>query len=201
MNDLRFACRQLLTENLLLAALGGLGGLVLARWTNQWLVQRLTEEGRPMLQLELDLAVLGFALAASTFSGLAFGLFPAWVASRADFNTALKQGNRDGGAGSSRQRVRHGLIIAQVALALMLLVGAGWVVNGLDRFRVADPGWRIDGLQTGHLNLPAGKYPAGEARRLFAIRLRERFGRTLLRTGRRGRMAPGRICRTRTGRR
>ena len=166
--------RQLLTENLLLAALGGLLGLLLAHWTNQWLALRLEEGGRPMLRLELNFAVLGFALLVSTLSGLAFGLVPAWLASRADLNTALKQGARDGG-GSSRHRLRHGLIVAQVALALMLLVGAGLVVNGLGRFSTADPGWRIDGLHAGYLNLPNATYPDADARRRFAERLQERL--------------------------
>lgn len=163
--------RQLLTENVLLAALGGVFGLVLAHWTNQWLAGRLTEDGRPLLRLELNVAVLGFAFLASTLSGLAFGLAPAWLASRTDLNATLKQGLRDGDGGTSRHRLRQGLIIAQVALALMLLTGAGLVMNGLSRFSAADPGWRIDGLHAGYLNLRGGAYPDGDARRRFAERL------------------------------
>ncbi|MGE3309131.1 MAG: ABC transporter permease [Limisphaerales bacterium] len=163
--------RQLLTENLLLAALGGLLGLLLAEWTNQWLIHRLTEDGRPLIRPELNLPVLGFAFLASTLSGLAFGMVPAWLASRTDLNATLKQGGRDGGGGSSRQRFRQGLIVAQVALALMLLAGAGLVLSGLSRFRTADPGWRIDGLHAGYLNLPAATYPDGDARRRFMDRL------------------------------
>jgi len=166
---------QLLTENLLLAVLGGLLGLVLAQWTNQWLIHRLTEDGRPLVRLELNFAVLGFALLASTISGLAFGLVPAWLASRTDLITTVKQGVRDGGAGYSRNRLRHGLIVAQVAMALMLLAGAGLVLNGLNRFSTADPGWRIDGLHAGYLNLPAATYPDGAARRRFMDRLQEKL--------------------------
>ncbi len=167
--------RQLLTENLLLAALGGLLGLLLAQWTNQWLIHNLTEDGRPLVRPELSFAVLGFAFLASTLSGLAFGLVPAWLASRTDLNATLKQGVRDGGAGHSRHRLRHGLIVAQVALALMLLVGAGLVTNGLNRFSTSDPGWRIDGLHAGYLNLPAATYPDGDARRGFMDRLQEKL--------------------------
>lgn len=166
--------RQLLTENLLLAALGGLLGLLLAQWTNQWLIHRLTEDGRPLVRPELNLAVLGFALLASTFSGLAFGMVPAWLASRTDLNATLKQGGRDGGGGSSRHWFRHGLIVGQVALTLMLLAGAGLVLSGLHRFSTADPGWRIDGLHAGYLNLPAATYPDGAARRRFMDRLLEK---------------------------
>lgn len=167
--------RQLLTENLVLAVLGGLLGLLLAHWTNQWLVHRLTEDGRPLIRLEVNWVVLGFAFLVSTLSGLAFGLVPAWSAANTDLNSALKQGVRDGGAGASRQRLRHGLIVAQVALALMLLVGAGLVLTGLSRFSLADPGWRIDGLQAGYLNLPASTYPEGAAKLRFAVQLQEKL--------------------------
>jgi len=167
--------RQLLSENLLLAVLGGLLGLLLAQWTNQWLIHRLTEDGRPLVRPELNFAVLGFTFLATLLSGLAFGLVPAWLASRTDLNAALKQGARDGGAGASRHRLRHSLIVAQVALALMLLGGAGLVMNGLNRFSTSDPGWRIDGLHAGYLNLPAATYPDGDARRRFMDRLQEKL--------------------------
>jgi putative ABC transport system permease protein len=167
--------RQLLTENLLLAALGGLLGLLLAQWTNQWLIHNLTEEGRPLVRPEVNFAVLGFAFLASTLSGPAFGLVPAWLASRSDLNATLKQGGRDGGGSSSRHCIRHGLIVAQVALAMVLLAGAGLVMNGLSRFSASDPGWRIDGLHAGHLNLPATTYPDGDARRRFMDRLQEKL--------------------------
>jgi predicted permease len=138
-------------------------------------VHRLTEDGRPLIRLEVNWAVLGFAFLVSTLSGLAFGLVPAWIAANTDLNAALKQGVREGGAGSSRQRLRHGLIVAQVALALMLLVGAGLVLTGLSRFSRADPGWRIDGLQAGYLNLPASTYPDGAAQLRFAVQLQEKL--------------------------
>ena len=167
--------RQLLTENLLLAALGGLLGLVLAHWVNQWLVQQLTMDGRPLLTLGINLRVLGFALLASTLSGLAFGLAPAWLSSRSDLNSVLKQGGRGSGIDRSRHRLQQGLIVAQVALALVLLTGAGLVLNGLHRFGAADPGWRIDALSAGYVNLPAGKYPEGEPRRDSIRRLQEKL--------------------------
>ncbi len=167
--------RQLLTESLLLAVFGGLLGLLFAHGTNQWLLQRLTEDGRPALRLELNVAVLGFAFAAATVSGLAFGLLPAWLASRADLNTVLKQGARDSGAGSGRSWLRNGLIVGQVGLALMLLVGAGLVIDGLNRFSGADPGWRVDGLYSGRLNLPGATYPDAKARRAFAERLQQKL--------------------------
>jgi predicted permease len=170
----RLLC-QLLTENLLLAALGGLLGLLLAHWANQWIARELTEDGRPLVTLEMGLRVFGFALLATTLSGLAFGLVPAWLASRTELNTALKQGARGTGNDHSQHRLGHGLIVAQVALALMLLAGAGLVISGLRSFGARDPGWRIDGLHAGYLSLPAGKYPDGETRSAFVARLQEKL--------------------------
>jgi len=165
--------RQLLTENLLLAACGGAAGLLLAHWTNHWLARTLTDEGRPLLTPAINLGVLGFALAASTASAFAFGLLPAWLASRIDLNTALKQGLRGGGSGS--RRARSGLVISQVALGLMLLASAGFVMGGLRQFAKADPGWRVDGLSSGQLNLPAGKYPDGARLTSFFALLTDKF--------------------------
>ena len=102
--------RQLLTESLLIAVLGGLLGLVLARWVNQVLGQQLVENGKPLLNLKLNFAVLGFTLGVSTLSGLVFGLVPAWLASRTDVNAALKQGSRGATSDRSQHRLRHGLI-------------------------------------------------------------------------------------------
>ena len=167
--------RQLLTESLLLAVFGGLLGLLFAHWTNRWLLHRLTEDGRPLIRLELNLAVLGFAFAAATVSGLAFGLLPAWLSSRADLNSVLKQGARDSGSGSGGSWLRNGLIVGQVGLALMLLVGAGLVVNGLERFSGSDPGWRVDGLYSGRLNLPEASYPDASARLAFSERLQQKL--------------------------
>jgi predicted permease len=167
--------RQLLTESLLLAVFGGLLGLLFAYWTNRWLLLRLTEDGRPLIRLELNLPVLGFAFAAATVSGLAFGLLPAWLSSRADLNSVLKQGARDSASGSGRSWLRNGLVVGQVGLALMLLVGAGLVIDGLDRFSGSEPGWRVDGLQSGRLNLPEAGYPDSVSRRAFAERLQQRL--------------------------
>jgi putative ABC transport system permease protein len=167
--------RQLLTESLLIALLGGLLGLALANWGNELLRQKIQASMGPSLMLPLNLKVLGFALVASTLSGLAFGLVPAWLASRADVNQALKQGSRGTTADRSQHRLQHSLVIAEIALALALLAGAGLVVRGLQRFAALDPGWRVDGLTLGYLSMPESKYPNDEARRGFIHRLQERL--------------------------
>ena len=163
--------RQLLTENLLLAGGGGVVGLLLAHWTNHWLRQTLVEGGKSLLAADLNLGVMVFAFGVSAASGLAFGLLPSWLASRTDLNTVLKQAPR--GGGSAPTRMRNLLIVSQVALALTLLAGAGLVLSGLRQFGAADPGWRIDGLNVGHISLPAGTYPDAERRGAFISRLQE----------------------------
>jgi predicted permease len=169
--------RQLLTESLLIAAVGGLLGLVLASWINQALNRQLLLDDEPMLNLKLNFGVLWFTLAVSTLTGLAFGLGPAWLASRTDVNSALKQGSRGTTGDRSQHGLRHALIVLQVALALILLAGAGLVVNGLQSFRSRDPGWRVDGLTVGYLNLPDGKYGSSKRRTAFAELLQEKAGR------------------------
>jgi len=165
--------RQLLTESLVLAAAGGLLGVALALGCNQLLSRRLVDAGEPILPTALNLTVLGFAFIVATISGLAFGLIPAWLATRTDLNGALKQGSRGTTADRSQHRVQHALIVIQVALALVLLTGAGMVARGLHRFTVQDPGWRPEGLTMGHLSLPERKYRTDAQQFTFTQRLRE----------------------------
>jgi len=167
--------RQILVESLLLAFLGGGLGLVLAQWSNELLSRQFVVDGETILHLPLNLRVLGFALTVATVSGLAFGLVPAWLASHTDVNDALKQGSRGATTDRSQHRMQHSLIIAEVALALMLLAGAGLVVNGLRGFAALDPGWRVDGMTLGYLTLPERKYGTGDSLRAFADRLEEKM--------------------------
>lgn len=102
-------------------------------------------------RVHVNLRVLLFALSAAAASGVAFGLVPAWLASRTDLNDALKQGSRGATGDRSQTRLQHSLIVAEVALAMVLLAGAGLVVNGLRSFASLDPGWRVDGMTLGYL--------------------------------------------------
>ncbi len=167
--------RQLLAESLLLALAGGGLGVLFALWCNELLRRQFVMEGETILALSLNLKVLAFALVASNLCGLAFGLVPAWLASRTDVNDALKQGSRGSTGGRSQHRMQQALIVAEVALALMLLAGAGLVVNGLRGFASLDPGWRVDGLSIGYLTLPEAKYGNGNQQRAFASQLEERL--------------------------
>jgi predicted permease len=167
--------RQLLSESLLLALLGGLLGLVLTYWSNELLSRQFVVEGETVLNLPLNLRVLGFALAASTVSGLAFGLVPAWLASRNGVHDAFKQGSRGTTGDRSQHRMQHSLVVVELALAMVLLAGAGLVVNGLRSFAALDPGWRVDRITVGYLTLPERKYGNGNTLRAFADRLEEKL--------------------------
>lgn len=165
--------RQLLTESLLLALLGGAVGLVLAQWGTDWLGREINRSGE--LALGVNWRVLGFALGVSALAGLGFGLVPAWLAARASASETMKQGARGPGVDRVRRRCQHALIIAEVALALVLLAGAGLMVRGVQHFLFQDPGWNVDGLVVGRLRLPEAKYGAARAQRALAERLVEKL--------------------------
>ena len=168
--------RQLLTESLLLSALGGGLGVLLALWGNQFLSRHLSLiNNDASLRIPLNLAVLAFAVLCVVVTTIIFGSAPAWFASRADVNTALKQGTRGSTVGRSHHRLRHALIVGEVALALILLTGAGLFIRGLERFTRLDPGWRVDGLVTAQLALSSAKYEQELARQNFATQLEQRL--------------------------
>ena len=167
--------RQLLTESLLLAFLGGLLGLLMASWSNVLLSRQFVLDGETVLSLPLNLRVIFFALAASTISGLAFGLVPAWLASRVEVNAALKQGSRGATNDRSQNRLQYTLIVAEVSLALTLLAGAGLVIRSLHVFTELDPGWRVEGMTIGYLTLPESKYGSGATQMAFADGLQEKL--------------------------
>ena len=160
--------RQLLTESTLLGLLGGVVGLGLAMWGIDSLA-RLGPADLPRLdEIRVDVRVLGFTLAASLFTGLLFGLAPALQWARPDLNRSLRV--RDAGVGG--RRLRGMLVVGEIALALVLLIGAGLMVRSFARLQQVDPGFRPTGLLSLDLTLPRAKYT--EQPQLFA------FGRQLL---------------------
>jgi len=138
--------RQLLTESVLLAALGGAAGVLFAFWGKRALVA-LTDKNTGILPNELDLSlnwrVLVFTLAVSLLVGVLFGLAPAWRATSLDLATSLKQSRRTTGAVS---RLSRGLIVAQVALSLLLLVGAGLFIRTLSNLQRVNVGFNQENL-------------------------------------------------------
>jgi predicted permease len=165
--------RQLLTESMVVALLGGGLGLLLAKGGNALLGSQINQSGE--LALELNWRVLGFALGASTVSGFASGLVPAWLASRSNPQQVLKQGGQGAIGDRSRHRLQHALIVGEVALALALLAGAGQMMRGLQQFTVKDPGWKVEGLTVANLSLPTAKYQKADAQRAFVTALEEKL--------------------------
>ncbi len=154
--------RQLLTESVLLAGLGGVLGLLLALWGTDALVA-LSPESFPRLQeIKLDGRVIGFTLLVSLLTGVVFGLAPALQVSRLDLNSSLKEGGRGGSDGSGRRRLRSALIVTEVALTMVLLVGAGLMIRSFEHLLRVDPGFQADNLLTLELSLPQSRYSEGE---------------------------------------
>ena len=166
--------RQSLTESLVLALGGGILGLLVAMWCNALLGSQLRVAGQHGLAFALDWRVAGFALVTAVLAAVGFGLLPALLVSRTDVNDALKQGSR-GSTSGSHHRVRHGLIVIEVALALVLLSGAGFFLRGLDAFLNREHGWSSANLLTANLALPAAKYANDDALVAFYERLHDRL--------------------------
>jgi putative ABC transport system permease protein len=164
--------RQLMAESLVLAILGGLSGLLLAYWGLHLLRSAIAGQ-LPIQRLEsvsIDGWVLGFTIAASLLSGLFFGLVPAFSASGTSLTDALKEGGRTGSAAAGK-RTRSGFVVAEVALALVLLVGAGLLVRSFVRVTNVDPGFDAARTVSMSVSLPAGRCRDGAARDLFFTRL------------------------------
>jgi putative ABC transport system permease protein len=150
--------RQLLTESLMLAAIGGVVGLLLALWGID-LFRAFGPANLPRLQeVNLDGRVLGFTMLAALLSGLIFGMAPALQSSRADLNESLKEGGRAGTESRGRKRLRGLLVVAEVALTLVLLVGAGLLLNSFLRLQEVNPGFQPDHLLTAQISLPPARY-------------------------------------------
>jgi putative ABC transport system permease protein len=165
--------RMLLTESLLLGTLGGALGLLLAFWGVD-LLAALVQPSLPRLEpLSVDLPVLGFTLALSAATGILFGLAPALQMTKVDLQRSLKEGGRGSTAG--RHRLRQGLVVAEVALALMLLIGAGLAMQSFQRLVRVDPGLDPRGVLTVRLTLPESRYPDEARRAQFLERALERL--------------------------
>jgi putative ABC transport system permease protein len=168
--------RPLLCESFALAMTGGALGVLIAKWSNDWISSRMSANGVVTFTLELDWRVLSFALVVSAATGLIFGLVPAWLMSRIRVGAALKSGSRGNTGDRAQHRLRHSLIVAQFALALVLLAGAGVFIRGFNRMLAREIGWDQRSVLQGVLNLPASKYPGPEQSYAFYTRLQERLG-------------------------
>ncbi|HEX8073330.1 MAG TPA: ABC transporter permease [Pyrinomonadaceae bacterium] len=151
--------RQLMTESVLLALAGGALGLLGALWGTS-LIEAAGAQLVPWLgAVEIDGRVLGFTCALSLVTGLIFGLAPAWRMSRPELNETLKEGGRGAGAGSVRSRLRSGLVVAEVALALVLLICAGLLIKSVARLYNVNPGFEAARVLTMNVWLPRAQRP------------------------------------------
>jgi putative ABC transport system permease protein len=160
--------RQLLTESVLLAAIGGLLGILLALWGTSFIAYQLPDGIPRLREAYVDLRVLGFTVAVSLMTGLLFGLAPALQASRLNLTEALKEGDR--GSAGTRQRLRSVLVISEVALTLTLLVGAGLLIQSFRRVLQVDPGFKAQNLLTMQVSV---NNPDGHQIATFFQRLQE----------------------------
>ena len=150
--------RQLLTESVLLSLVGGVLGLLVAMWVIGPLL-RIAPQGIPRPgETEIDRGVFAFTLLVTFFTGILFGLAPAFQASRADVNTSLRESGRSTTVGRPHQRLRAALLISEVSLAVVLVIGSGLLIRSLVKALEVNPGFRADHVLALDVNLPLPKY-------------------------------------------
>jgi predicted permease len=159
--------RQLFTESMVLALCGGALGLAFAKWGVSALLALAPREIPRAADIHVDAWVFGFALLAAGASALIFGLFPAMSASKADPQDGLKGSDRSSSAGPATQRARNGLAISEIAIALVLLIGAGLMIESFRRLLAVAPGFNPRGLITMRVPLSRTKYESSEQQTAF----------------------------------
>jgi len=168
--------RHQLVENLILSLLGGGLGLIVAAWICRLLEQSISWDGDHWLELPITGGIFVFTLGVAVLTGLLFGLAPAWLATRADVGTLLKQQARGSSRGGLHQRARHALIVGEIGLALVLLAAAGVMVGGMNRLLAGNPGWDASQVLTATLTLPEStRYNTDPIKREFHRQLEARL--------------------------
>jgi len=167
--------RQLLTESIVLALIGGVASLVVSRWTLDAIGGMMKAEARDMLQLELNPAMVVFAFALSVVTGLLFGMFPALQSTRPDLITSLRSGAGHLHGGRASSRFRTSLVTVQIALSMMLLVCAGLFVKSLRNVSKVNLGLNVDGVVTFAISPELNGYNGRRSYALFQ-RVHEELG-------------------------
>lgn len=157
--------RQLATEGLLLALLGGLAGILAASSAIPFLA-RMVPENIPFGEPQIDFRVLGFSFVLTLLTGVAFGVLPSLRIAGGFDSSGLREGSR-GGVGGRRERMRGALVMAEVALSMVLLISTGLLIRALLRIQSVDPGFRADGVVTMRTPLPMPKYQKTARRTQF----------------------------------
>src|SRR5499426_3048812 len=171
--------RQLLTESVMLALVGGMIGCLMAAWGVDALLKVIPEGMGKYIpgwnRTGLSYAALLFTASVSIMTGVLFGLAPAWQAAKTNLNETLKEGGDKGAPGKSRRGLlRNGLVVSQLAIATVLVIGAGVLVRSFIEILRADLGIKPDHVVTMKLELPRDKYPEGEQRRNLFQQLLQR---------------------------
>ncbi|MBV8513670.1 MAG: ABC transporter permease [Acidobacteria bacterium] len=166
--------RQLLTESLLLALVGGMLGLCLAVWGTTLLAGLQSLQIPRLAQAGIDLRVLVFTLGVSVLTGVLFGMAPAWHASRFNLFLSLKEGGRASSDGKRASRARNMLVVAQVSLAVILLVGASLLIESMIHLARQNPGFDPNGVIAFNFDLPDARYGKPEQSIIFFRELLDR---------------------------
>ena len=167
--------RQLLVEALTLAGIGGVAGLVLAIWATA-LLGRVAQPYVPRIgDAGIDFRVLAFLVGVSVLSGLLFAMAPVLTSSRPDVRGALQDGARSSGAGPAARRLRGALAVGGLAVAFVLVIGAGLVLKSFWRLMRVSPGFATERVLTAQIELPEARYPNGPAITVFYQALFERL--------------------------
>ena len=164
--------RQLLVESMLLAIVGGALGFALSIWALRLLLKSIPLQLPFWMNFSVDLRVLGFTIAITVLTGLLFGVAPALQTSRVDLNDSLKEGGRGTGSGSARSRSL--LVVTEIALSLVLLVGAGLMIQSFLRLRRVNVGIEPTNISIASFQLSPAKYREEEQRASFVKQLMER---------------------------
>jgi putative ABC transport system permease protein len=168
--------RLLMTESLLLSVAGGAGGVLLGWWGTRVLERLQPHDLLRVAHFGIDPSVLGFAAAITILSGLLFGLAPALWARRADAAETLREGRHTGAPGRSARRTAGALVVAEVALALLLVTGAGLLVRSFWHLQDVNPGFDAHGVLSATVELPGTEYDTGTKATAFFRELVARAG-------------------------
>ena len=159
--------RQLLTESLALSLTGGLLGLMVAWWGTELLVKMIPQDVPRLTEISLDRWVFGFTVLVSVLTGIIFGLAPALQASKVELTEAMKEGGRASSSGGGRSRLRNALVVAEIAIAIVVLVSAGLLLKSFRKLQQVDLGFDTRNVLTASVEIPDAQYPKQEQASAF----------------------------------